>query len=166
MGPQGRTGDTGPTGATGPACKPYNASLMVHSDAELFVPVASPIKFNITNLSNGITYDPTTGEITVPSDGLYLILWWLNVKNKDKGEECVEVPLGVDLKQTSPAFFTIASSATHNKTNCCDTGTINGNAIFSATANSKYQLFNASIVDFQLIVNNVYSASVSITRIN
>ena len=91
-------------------------------------------------------------------------MWWANVKNNI--DECVEVPLGIYFKQVSPVFNTIASSVTHNKTNCCDTGTISGNAIFSATANSKYQLFNASIVDFKLIVNNVHSAHISITRIN
>ena len=68
-GATGATGPTGPTGATGPSGGSFNAAAMVHDETNAVVPVNEAIKPTITNLSNGITYDPTTGEFTVPQTG-------------------------------------------------------------------------------------------------
>ena len=166
-GPTGPTGATGATGATGPSGGSFNASAMVHDESNAVIPTNDPIRFNITNLYNGITYDATNGEFTVPSDGLYIIHWWVNVKNNNHlSEDCEQHTLGIELHQIYPYDALIAHSSTHNKLSCCETGTINGNAIFDATAGAKYRFVNSSAVDFALIPNDLYSASVSITRVN
>lgn len=165
-GSQGPTGPTGATGPTGPSGGSYNAAAMVHDESNAIVPISEAVKPTITNLSNGITYDQTTGEFTVPSDGLYLINWWFNVRSKNTNTECEPLALGIELHQTTPAFSLIAHSSTHNKLSCCDTGTINGNALFSAKTNSKFRFVNTSQTDIQLVPNDRYSASFSITRVN
>ena len=163
---QGPTGPTGATGATGPSGGSFNAAAMVHDETNTVVPINEAIKPAITNLSNGITYDPTTGEFTVPQTGQYLINWWFNARSKNTNTECEPVALGIELHQTYPGFSLIAHSSTHNRLSCCDTGTISGNALFAANANDKFRFVNTSQTDFQLIPNDRYSASFSVTRIN
>ena len=165
-GATGATGMQGPTGATGPSGGSFNAAAMVHDETNAVVPVNEAIKPTITNLSNGITYDPTTGEFTVPQTGQYLINWWFNARSKNTNTECEPVALGIELHQTYPGFNLIAHSSTHNRLSCCDTGTISGNALFAANANDKFRFVNTSNTDFQLIPNDRYSASFSVTRIN
>ena len=168
-GPTGATGVTGPTGATGatgPSGGSFNAAAMVHDESNAIVPVNEAIKPTITNLSNGITYDSTTGEFMVPQTGQYLINWWFNVRSKNTNIECEPIALGIELHQTNPGFNLIAHSSTHNKLSCCDTGTISGNALFAANANDKFRFVNTSNTDFQLVPNDRYSASFSVTRIN
>ena len=165
-GMQGPTGPTGATGATGPSGGSFNAAAMVHDETNAVVPVNEAIKPTITNLSNGITYDPTTGEFTVPQTGQYLINWWFNARSKNTNTECEPIALGIELHQTYPGFNLIAHSSTHNRLSCCDTGTISGNALFAANANDKFRFVNTSNTDFQLIPNDRYSASFSVTRIN
>ena len=165
-GMQGPTGPTGATGATGPSGGSFNAAAMVHDETNTVVPINEAIKPSITNLSNGITYDPTTGEFTVPQTGQYLINWWLNARSKNTNTECEPVALGIELHQTYPGFNLIAHSSTHNRLSCCDTGTISGNALFAANANDKFRFVNTSNTDFQLVPNDRYSASFSVTRIN
>ena len=166
QGPTGPTGATGATGATGPSGGSFNAAAMVHDETNTVVPINEAIKPSITNLSNGITYDPTTGEFTVPQTGQYLINWWFNARSKNTNTECEPVALGIELHQTYPGFNLIAHSSTHNRLSCCDTGTISGNALFAANANDKFRFVNTSNTDFQLVPNDRYSASFSITRIN
>ena len=165
-GMQGPTGPTGATGATGPAGGSFNAAAMVHDETNSIVPINEAIKPSITNLSNGITYDPTTGEFMVPQTGQYLINWWFNVRSKNTNTECEPIALGIELHQTTPGFNLIAHSSTHNRLSCCDTGTISGNALFAANANDKFRFVNTSNTDFQLVPNDRYSASFSVTRIN
>ena len=165
-GATGVTGPTGPTGATGPSGGSFNAAAMVHDESNAIVPVNEAIKPTITNLSNGITYDSTTGEFMVPQTGQYLINWWFNVRSKNTNIECEPIALGIELHQTNPGFNLIAHSSTHNKLSCCDTGTISGNALFAANANDKFRFVNTSNTDFQLVPNDRYSASFSVTRIN
>ncbi len=166
QGPTGPTGATGATGATGPSGGSFNAAAMVHDETNSVVPINEAIKPVITNLSNGITYDPTTGEFMVPQTGQYLINWWFNVRSKNTNTECEPVALGIELHQTTPGFNLIAHSSTHNRLSCCDTGTISGNALFAANANDKFRFVNTSNTDFQLVPNDRYSASFSVTRIN
>lgn len=168
-GPQGITGPTGPTGPAGEDGGSFNAAAMVHDESELVVPSHNVIKYNMTNLSNGITYDSNNGEFTLPQDGQYLVTWWVNARNNDKFslfEKCKETALGIELHQYWPEDVLIAHSSTHNAVSCCETGTISGNAIFNAKAGSTYRFVNSSDVDFKLVPNDLYSASVSITRIN
>lgn len=165
-GMQGSTGPTGATGATGPSGGSFNAAAMIHDETNVTVPVNEAIKLGITNLSNGITYDPLSGEFTVPQTGQYLITWWFNVRSKNNDIECSPLALGIELQQTSPLYNLIAHSSTHNRITSCDTGTISGNALFAANANDKFRFVNTSIIDFQLVPNDRYSASFSITRIN
>ena len=155
----GPTGPTGATGATGPSGGSFNAAAMVHDEN-------NAIKPSIINLSNGITYDPTSGEFMVPQTGQYLINWWFNVRSKNTNTECEPIALGIELHQTTPGFNLIAHSSTHNRLSCCDTGAISGNALFAANANDKFRFVNTSNTDFQLVPNDRYSASFSITRIN
>ena len=166
QGPTGPTGATGATGATGPSGGSFNAAAMVHDETNTVVPINEAIKPSITNLSNGITYDPTTGEFTVPQTGQYPINWWFNARSKNTNTECEPVALGIELHQTYPGFNLIAHSSTHNRLSCCDTGTISGNALFAANANDKFRFVNTSNTDFQLVPNDRYSASFSVTRIN
>ena len=165
-GMQGPTGPTGATGATGPAGGSFNAAAMIHDETNAVVPINEAIKPSITNLSNGITYDPTTGEFMVPQTGQYLINWWFNVRSKNQNEECNPIALGIELHQTTPGFNLIAHSSTHNRLSGCDTGTISGNALFAANANDKFRFVNTSNTDFQLVPNDRYSASFSVTQIN
>ncbi len=176
-GPRGIQGVTGPTGPTGPAGATggsFNASLMVHDKSNSIVPINEAVKFNNTNLYNGITYDLNTGEFTVPSDGLYIIHWWVNAKNRkqngfeklEDSEECEKHALGIELHQVYPNDLLIAHSSTHNKLAYCETGTINGNAIFSAKAGSTFKFINTSGIDFSLVPNDLYSAAMSVTRVN
>lgn len=92
--------------------------------------------------------------------------WWANVRRKNRIEEdCEPKALGVELHQFWPKDILIAHSSTHNKLTCCDTGTISGNAIFTASAGSNYRLINTSNTDFDLVPNDLFSACVSINRI-
>ena len=170
-GPTGRTGDRGPTGptgatgATGPSGGSFNAAAMVHDENNAVVPINEAIKPSIINLTNGITYDPTSGEFMVPQTGQYLINWWFNVRSKNTNTECEPIALGIELHQTTPGFNLIAHSSTHNKLTCCDTGTVSGNAIFAALPGASYRFINTSDIDIRLVPNDLYSGSVSITRI-
>ena len=163
---QGPTGPTGATGPTGPAGTNFNSFAMVHDESNSAVPITEAVKFNVPNLLNEITYDPTTGEFTVPTAGEYIIHWWINVRNKDKSGLCGPRVLGIEFHQVVPFDVLIAHSSTHNAVYPCATGTISGNAIFSAPANSKFKFFNTSGVDIELVANDLYSASVSMNRIN
>ena len=89
------------------------------------------------------------------------------IKNHNKDiNDCEDKALSIELHRFWPSDELIAHSSTHNKVNCCDSGTINGNAIFHALPGTSYRFINSSKVDFQLIPNDLYSACVSITRIN
>lgn len=170
----GPTGPTGPTGATGEAGGSFNAAAMVHEESNLVVPNNGVLKFNLTNLSNGITYNPLTGEFLLPQDGQYLVHWWVNVRNRNRinnmpyteNDECSPVALGIELHKYWPNDELIAHSSTHNRLSCCDTGTITGNAIFDGNEGASYRFVNSSPVDFEMVPNDLYSASVTITRIN
>ena len=171
QGPQGRDGNIGPTGPQGPQGRDggsFNACAMVHDTSNSIVPAKEAIKFNNINIYNGIYYDPNTGEFTVPDDGLYIIHWWVNVRHNRQvmSDECEPKALGIELHRVIPSDTLIAHSSTHNKLNCCDTGTIVGNAIFAARAESTFKFVNSSDIDFSLVPNDLYSASVSIARIN
>lgn len=168
LGPTGPTGPTGPQGATGPTGPSFNSAAMIHDETNLAVASNDVIKYNNTNLSNGITYNPITGELQVPTDGQYQIHWWANVKNKSKVlcDDCEPVALSIEFHQFWPSKEFIAHSSTHNKLNYCETGTISGSAIFNATAGSTFRFVNSSTVDFELVPNDKYSAVVSISRIN
>ena len=54
----------------------------------------------------------------------------------------------------------------HNRLFYNETGSIVGNAIFNNNAGSTYRFINSSTVDIMLVPNDLYSASVSIARIN
>ena len=165
-GPTGPTGATGITGPTGPAGGNFNSFAMVHDESNSAVPMTESVKFNVPNLLNEITYDATTGEFSIPTAGEYMVHWWINVRNKDKSGYCGPRPLGIEFHQVVPFDVKIAHSSTHNEVYPCATGTISGNAIFSAPANSKFKFFNTSGVDIELVANDLYSASVSMNRIN
>lgn len=138
---------------------------MVHDETELQVPSHEVIRFNNTNLSNGITYNSANGEFTIPSDGEYIIQWWINARNNySQTQNCAA--LGVELHQFWPNDIFVAHSSTHNRLFFNDTGTIVGNAIFYAEAGSTYRFINSSPVEIELVPNDLYSAAVSITKIN
>ena len=170
-GPQGVTGPTGPQGATGPTGPAgpgteLDSYAMAHDETDSTVGVQQPFLFQTTNISNKITYNPNTGDFSIPDAGIYIIHWWINVRNSNKKEtDCEPKALGAELHQFWPNDVLIAHSSTHNKLTCCDTGTINGNAIFEALPGASYRLINTSEVDIKLVPNDLYSASVSITRI-
>lgn len=138
---------------------------MVHDETELQVPSNGVIRFNDVNLTNGITYNPATGEFTVPSDGEYLINWWVNVRNNNTLTRTCAA-LGIELHRFWPSDSLIAHSSVHNRLFYNETGSIVGNAIFNATAGSTYRFINSSTVDIMLVPNDLYSASISIARIN
>ena len=167
-GPTGATGPQGVTGPTGPAGPgaTLNSYAMVHDETNTTVPAQTPLLFQNTNISNKITYNPATGDFSIPEAGIYAMHWWVNVRNKNNGEQdCEPKTLGIELHQFWPNDVLIAHSSTHNKLTCCDTGTISGNAIFEALPGASYRLINTSGIDFDLVPNDLYSASVSINRI-
>ena len=163
------TGPTGPTGATGPTGPKgdsfvSNSYAMVHDESNSTIQPNDPLLLQATNLSNNITYDSSTGNFNIPEKGTYIIHWWVNVRNKNK-DDCTPRALGIEFHQYLPNDILIAHSSTHNKISCCDTGTINGNAIFNATDGSSFRFLNTSGIPIDLVPNDLYSASVSITRI-
>ena len=168
-GATGVSGPTGPTGPTGPAgedATTFNSYAMVHDETNSTVSHNQPILFQTTNISNKITYNPLTGDFTIPEEGIYIIHWWINVRHTDADHStCEPRTLGVELHQFWPTDVLIAHSSTHNKLTCCDTGTISGNAIFAALPGASYRLINTSGIDISLVPNDLYSAAVSITRI-
>ena len=171
-GPQGITGPTGATGATGatgPAGDPatnLDSYAMVHDETNSTISHNQPVLFQTTNISNKITYNPATGDFTIPEEGIYIIHWWINVRHSDSEHStCEPTTLGIEFHQFWPSDILIAHSSTHNKLTCCDTGTISGNAIFAAQAGASYRLINTSGIDISLVPNDLYSAAVSITRI-
>lgn len=138
---------------------------MVHDETELEVPSNDVIRFNNINLSDGITYNPATGEFTLPSDGQYLVNWWVNVRNNNTlTRTCAAI--GIELHQFWPNDTLVAHSSVHNRLFYNETGSIVGNAIFNNNAGSTYRFINSSTVDIMLVPNDLYSASVSIARIN
>lgn len=164
-GPQGATGPTGPIGPTGPEGPSLNEAAMVHDESELEIPTNNVIRFNNTNLSNGITYNAATGEFTLPSDGQYAITWWINVRNNNTlTRTCA--PLSVEFHKYWPNDVFIAHSSTHNRLFYNETGTIVGNAVFDNEAGSTYRFINSSPVGIMLVPNDLYSAAISIYRIN
>ena len=167
-GPTGPTGATGATGATGPAGpgSTFDSYAMVHDETNSTVQTQNPLLFQVTNLSNKITYNNATGDFYVPEEGIYNVHWWINARNANSNENnCEPKTLGVEFHQYWPEDVLIAHSSTHNKLTCCDTGTLNGNAIFYAPGGTSYRLINTSEVDFSLVPNDNYSACVSIHRI-
>ena len=174
IGATGATGPTGATGATGPAGpgSTFDSYAMVHDETNSTVPVQNPLLFQTTNLSNKITYNNSTGDFYIPEEGIYNVHWWINARNakmnsysRDNEFDCEPKALGVEFHQYWPEDVLIAHSSTHNKLACCDTGTLNGNAIFYAPGGTSYRLINTSEVDFALVPNDNYSACVSIHRI-
>ncbi len=166
-GPQGATGPTGPKGATGEQGTTLDSYAMVHDEANGVIPSQTPVLLSTTNLSKKITYNSGTGDFYIPEGGIYIMHWWLNVKNHDtKSQDCEPKALGVELHQYWPTDVLIAHSSTHNKLSYCGSGTISGNAIFTATPGASYRLINTSDVDLQLVPNDLYSACVSITKIS
>ena len=163
-GPTGPTGPKGATGSTGPTGGSFQSYAMVHDLSNSTVPVQNPILFQNTNLASKISYSPVTGDFSIPEKGIYIIHWWVNVRNK--GKTCEDKALSIEFRKFWPNVELIAHSSTHNKVSCCQTGTINGNAIFEATAGGSYRFVNASKFDFELVPNDLYSGCVSITRIN
>lgn len=157
---------TGPTGPTGPKGDSFvsNSYAMVHDESNSTIQPNDPLLLQATNLSNNITYDSSTGNFNIPEKGTYIIHWWVNVRNKNK-DDCTPRALGIEFHQYLPNDILIAHSSTHNKISCCDTGTINGNAIFNATDGSSFRFLNTSGIPIDLVPNDLYSASVSITRI-
>lgn len=156
---------TGPTGPAGPGTT-LDSYAMVHDETNTTVPKQTPLLFQTTNLSNKITYNPATGDFYIPEAGIYTMHWWVNVRSKNYIEkDCEPLALGIELHQFWPNDILIAHSSTHNKLTCCDTGTINGNAIFAAPKGASYRLINTSSTDFDLVPNDLYSACVSINRI-
>ena len=175
QGPTGATGATGPqgptgaTGATGPAGIPaenFNSYAMVHDETDSQVPVNNPIKFQTTNISNKITYDPNTGDFSIPEEGIYIAHWWINVRHNDnKNSNCEPKTIGIEFHQFWPNDVLIAHSSTHNKLTCCDTGTVSGNAIFAALPGASYRFINTSDIDIKLVPNDLYYTYIYFTRI-
>ena len=165
IGPTGATGATGPTGPAGDAAPVLDSYAMVHDETNSTVKDQQPVLFQTTNISKKISYNPGTGDFYIPEKGIYIIHWWINARHNDKTVDCEPRALGIELHQYWPTDTLIAHSSTHNKLTSCDTGTINGNAIFEATAGSSYRLINTSGLDISLVPNDLYSAAVSITKI-
>ncbi|MCI6107533.1 MAG: complement C1q domain-containing protein [Tenericutes bacterium] len=138
---------------------------MVHDETDSTVPNQQPVLFQTANISNKISYNPATGDFSIPEKGIYIIHWWINVRHTDKNVSCEPRALGIELHQFWPDDVLIAHSSTHNKLTSCDTGTINGNAIFEALPGASYRFINTSGLDISLVPNDLYSATVSITRI-
>jgi len=153
------------TGPAGPGST-FDSYAMVHDETNSTVQAQNPLLFQVTNLSNKITYNNATGDFYVPEEGIYNVHWWINARNANSNENnCEPKTLGVEFHQYWPEDVLIAHSSTHNKLTCCDTGTLNGNAIFYAPGGTSYRLINTSEVDFSLVPNDNYSACVSIHRI-
>lgn len=166
-GPTGPTGPSGATGATGATPTITTAALMAHDETTSTVNTGNPILFTTTNLSSNVNYNPVNGVFTILQAGQYIIHWWANVKNSS-GHKAITTPTTapviITLNQIAPAAILISSSSSHNSLAQNATATVNGNAVFTAAANSTFRLINSSVIPFDLVKNGTYSASISIIR--
>lgn len=84
-GAPGAPGATGATGAPGQAVANDYIDLTITSDQN--VPPSSRVLFdNVKSQHGGITYDNTTGFITINNPGIYLINWWMNLITQIQGQ--------------------------------------------------------------------------------
>ncbi len=81
VGPQGPTGlvgptgSLGPTGPAGPLSKAYGQLFDPNSTLVSVMDSYYPVTFNEEGPSSGLTVSPSTGEMTVVHDGVYLVLF-------------------------------------------------------------------------------------------
>ena len=70
---------------------------------QLFLPT-NPLLFQVTNLSNKITYNNATGDFYVPEEGIYNVHWWINARNANSDENTTVnlKTLGVEFHQYWP----------------------------------------------------------------
>ncbi len=125
QGPTGPTGPVGVAGATGPTGPGVIGGLQIQlqSTGDLIIANNDPIIFDtiVSNFSSNISYDTTTGEITVTASGLYYINWWL----------------AIDGSIVEPTIsYTIITSSGDNITSSSPilSDNMSGNALFNITA--------------------------------
>lgn len=154
--------DTG-NSLQGPPGPSFNTYAMVHNTASNTISPGNAILFNITDLSNQITYAPASGSFTIPSTGQYLVNWWASISN-DSG---APMKLVVNLRRTSPSVALISKAVSSSTIpNSSDT-VVFGTALINVTsANSIYQFQNGSSGNISSVLTDGYSAVVTIARIN
>ena len=158
QGIQGVTGPTGPTGATGSTTS-FNTYAMASTGADQTYIASAPILFSTPTSINNITYN--SGTFTLPA-GVYLVTWSGVIKN----ENTTAVTLVLGLYRTSGTAAYIAYSQCANTVTNNNSGHIAGNAIFTATAGSTYQLRNATGTNISTVTGTAPAITLSITRIN
>lgn len=106
-------------GPTGPSSI-LDSYAMVHDETDTTVAKQQPVLSQTTNLSNKISYNPATGDFSIPEKGIYIIHWWINARHSDKSDNsCESKALGIEFHQFWPNDVLIAHSSTHNKLTCC-----------------------------------------------
>ena len=77
-GPNGLVGDTGPTGATGSSLN-VNCNIIKNTSFTVPYNITSPVNsYNVTDYNDGCTVNLTTGVITVPTTGIYILSAYTN----------------------------------------------------------------------------------------
>src|SRR5574344_236838 len=160
-GPTGATGSqgvTGPTGATGSTTS-FNTYAMASTGADQTYNASAPILLSTPTAINNITYN--SGTFTLPA-GVYLVTWSGVIRN----ENTTATTLVLGLYRTSGTAAYIAYSQCANTVTNNNSGHIAGNAIFTATAGSTYQLRNATGTNISTVTGTAPAITLSITRID
>jgi hypothetical protein len=119
----GATGPTGPSGASAPASQLSGIQVQLQTVDTPIVPPQTPVIFNVivSDLSPFISYDTSTGTVTITQTGIFYVNWWAAVDFSD----------GVDLSVT----LAVITSAGDNiqASSPIISGQINGDALLEVT---------------------------------
>ncbi len=134
-GAMGETGTTGTTGSTGATMQLRGIEIQLQDAASDLAPGA-PVIFDtiVSSQSAFISYDDSTGEITIDQTGLFYINWWVSVDGIMGGTDTVPT-------------FSITSSGGDNimASSPNVTNQISGNALIQVSASPlTLQLENAT----------------------
>lgn len=80
-----------------------------------------------------------------------MIHWWLNIRNHEAFAYATSLPIIVVLNQVAPSAQLISSSNTNDSLNDKETSQVNGNIVFTATADRTFGLDNTSAISKQSI---------------
>lgn len=123
-----------PQGPTGPEPVVESAYLSANTLDTTEVSQNDPLLYTNTVLSEGVSLDGGTGNITVATEGLYLVLWDAALQ--------VSTPsvINIELKETAPTSATIATSTSGAQVTASTTEVIHGYGLLNAPAGGVYQL--------------------------
>jgi hypothetical protein len=107
-GPVGFTGATGPSGTPAPASQLTGIQVQLQAEETPIVPTLTPVIFNtiINDFSPFISYDSSTGTVTITETGVFYVNWWAAVDFSDGPDLSVTLAIitsaGDNIQASSP----------------------------------------------------------------